>query len=221
MTPLPAVPNALRVRLTWTTGGGPPINCNFFVSYTGGTPTSTDLNAYASDVIAAAASYLATEWTTDLALTKVEVFDLSSSSGALGEASASVSGSRTAGGMSNATCVVAHYLINRRYRGGKPRNYWPFGDAGEYASRVAWTPAFVAACQSALGSFFAAVVGKTHGSTSINNHINISYYQGFTTVTDPLTHRSRDVPTKRSVPLVDGVVGITVSSVPGTQRRRL
>jgi hypothetical protein len=221
MGPLPAVPGCVKVQLGWTSPGAPEATVNLHMAYGGSAPVSADLNAYAGDIVTAAAADLAPLWTSDLALNRVEIFDLSSASGAVGAQAPNLAGGRTPAGDPASMCMVANYLINRRYRGGKPRSYWPFGEGAELASRVAWTSAFTTLCASSLTTFFTAISGKTHGSTTFNAHVNVSYFQGFTSVVDPITHRSRDVPTKRATPVVDPIVGLTCTTRPGTQRRRL
>lgn len=220
MPPLPALPNAVKVRLNWAAAGAPITSVGWHMSYSGATPQSADLNGYAADIVAAAPT-LAAHWTSDLALQTTEVVDLSSASGATGLVSSNLVGSRTPGGIDASMCVVAHYQINRRYRGGKPRGYWPFGDSGELASRVAWSSAFVAACASDLTTFFVAISNKTHGTTTFGSHISVSYYSGFHVVTNPKTGRAENVPTPRPSPLIDPIVGLTCSTKPGNQRRRL
>jgi hypothetical protein len=50
--------------------------------------------------------------------------------------------------------------------------------------------------------------------------VNVSYYNGFTVVTNPTTGRARNVPTLRGTPVVDTVTGIVARVQVGSQRRR-
>lgn len=214
------VANALKCRLTWTGAGLPNATVGWHMSYTGGPPSSNDLILYCGDIQAAAGA-LAAHFTSDLAIAECLAMDLSSSSGNIGLSTPSIIGTRTPGGIDASMCVVSSFKINRRYRGGKPRAYWPFGDSGELASRVAWSAAFVASVENDLNVFFAAISNKTHGALIVGSHIAISFFQGFTVVTNPKTGRAENVPTPRATPLIDPVVGITTSTKPGNQRRRL
>jgi len=215
------VANAVKVQLKWTAAGAPDIHVGFYFSYSGGPPVVNDCLLFCGDVISAATP-LAGHWTSDVSLNSVKVTDLSSAVGAVAEQATNLVGSRTPGGIDNAMCVVAHYAIARRYRGGKPRGYWPFGDSGELASRVAWSASFVASCQTDLTAFFNGLAGKTHGSTNFGNHINVSFYEGFTnSPPDPVTNRVRAIPTPRVPPLKDVITSVTCSTRPGTQRRRI
>jgi hypothetical protein len=217
--PLPAVANALKVQHLWTTSLGRSLYTGLFFRYSGGPPNTTDATALAVDAHTAM-SVANTQWSADVDLAETIVTDLSSTSGALGLHASSVAGGKTPGGLDNGTAVVADYAIARRYRGGKPRSYFPWGVGSDLTSRTAWDPAFVSACQSALGTYFGSVVGSTSGSTTITDHISISYYEGFTVVTSPTTGRARNKPTRRTTPVVDAVLGLTVSGRPGSQRRR-
>lgn len=217
--PLPAVPNALNVQLLWTTAGPKTLYTSLKFRYSGGPPNATDATSFASSIFSAMAAE-STYWGSDISLTEVIVTDLSSTSGAQGHQSGSTAGGRTPGGLDNGTAVVVDYFINRRYRGGKPRSYLPFGVGSDLTSRVQWDGAFVTAVEGALSTFFSAVIGLSHGTTTITDHISISYFSGFTVVSSPTTGRSRNVPTRRTTPLVDTITGFTVSSRPGSQRRR-
>jgi hypothetical protein len=218
--PLPSVPNAVKIRLVWTSESPKPANNVLYFTYTGGVPNSTDLQGFATDIMSGMGTHNGL-WAADVSLSEVEVLDLSSPTSAVGIATGSHPGGLTPGGLDASTSMVCHYLINRRYRGGKPRSYFPFGDGPSLASRVSWDPAFVTLCNSSLASFFAGLAGKLHGATTFQNHANVSYYKGFHVVVDPETGYAKNVPDKRSSPLVDGIVGLACSSIPGSQRRRL
>lgn len=217
--PLPVVPNVLNAQLLWTTAGPKTLYTGLKFRYSGGPPSATDATSFASDIYTAMATQN-TYWSSDIDLSEVIVTDLSSTSGAQGHQSSSTAGGRTPGGLDNGTAVVIDYFILRRYRGGKPRSYLPFGVGSDLTSRVEWDPAFIAAVEGALSTFFSAVIGLTHGTTTITDHVNVSYYSGFTVVTSPTTGRSRNVPTRRTTPLVDTITGFTGSLKPGSQRRR-
>lgn len=219
MPPLPAVPQALKAQLHWSLASAPDMQTILHFAYAGGPPTPTDALNLATDIYNAMVAANA-QWSSDIDFSEVVVTDLSSASAAVGTHSASTPGGRTPGGLDNGTALVVNYHIDRRYRGGKPRSYLPWGVGSDLVSRTAWSSTFVAACQGDLNTFFAAVIGATSGTTSITEHISVSYYEGFTVVTSPTTGRAKNVPKRRSSPLVDNVTGITASLRPGSQRRR-
>lgn len=161
-----------------------------------------------------------TLWEPGTLLTGVKVTDLSSSSGGVGEHSQSTAGTGNVASLPGGTSVLVNYLINRRYRGGKPRSYFPWGSETEMATRQSWVGTFITDCTSALTTYFAAVIGLVVGGTTLTSHVNVSYYEGFTVVTNPVTGRSRNVPKLRTTPVVDDILSWSVSAKPGSQRRR-
>jgi hypothetical protein len=111
------------------------------------------------------------------------------------------------------------YGIARRYRGGKPRSYFPFGVAGDYATDATWSGSLVTAVNSGVTAFYAAIAALSIGAMGTLAHVNLSYYKGFTNVTNP-SGRERAVPTYRSSALLDTVTGYSAKTVMGSQKRR-
>lgn len=219
MPPLPTVPNVLRTDLIWSTSGDIDLDSRLFFRYSGGPPSVTDATTFASDIYTAMAAQ-DPQWGSDVVLTNAIVTDLSASTGARGEESSSAPGGKTPGALAASTCLLINYHISRRYRGGKPRNYLPWLVDTDLQNRRAWSTAAVAAAEGALSTFFSAVIGLTSGSTTITDHVNISYYDGFTVVTSPTTGRARNVPKVRTTPIVDTITGFAGSTRPASQRRR-
>lgn len=219
MPPLAPVPNVLKAQLHWSLAGAPDMQTVLHFRYAGGPPTPTDALALATDIYNAMAP-VATYWSSDINLSECVVTDLSSATASVGTHSGSTPGLRTPGGLDNGTALVVNYHIDRRYRGGKPRSYFPFGVGSDMTTRRSWDSAFVTAVQGALNTFFATCIGSTSGTTSITQQVSVSYFSGFTVVTDPTTGRAKNVPVRRATPLVDPITGITASLKPGSQRRR-
>jgi hypothetical protein len=71
-----------------------------------------------------------------------------------------------------------------------------------------------------LAAYFAAVIGSTAGSTTITEHVNVSYYSGFTAVENPITHRWKNVSNPRSTPVVDNIQSWAIAGHVASQRRR-
>jgi hypothetical protein len=88
------------------------------------------------------------------------------------------------------------------------------------STRQNWSTAFVGDVTAALTSAFAAIIGASAGGTTITQHVNVSYYAGFTVVTSPTSGRARNVPTLRSSPHVDTITSFAVSQRIANQRRR-
>ena len=219
MPALPSVPNVLRADLQFSIPSAGVIHTRFMFRYSGGPPNSTDATNLAADIYSPAAA-MASFWDAETGLEGVEVTDLSSPSGGQGVHAQATVGTRAGGELTGGTAVLVNYLIARRYRGGKPRSYLPWFTSSDLANRDAWVSGSLTALDSALSTFFAAVIGLNSGTTTIEDHVNVSYYEGFTVVTNPVTGRARNVPKVRTTPEVDVITSFAVSPRPASQRRR-
>lgn len=220
MPALPSVPGVVKVQLGWKVYGDLGVTSTVFLSYSGGPPDTADAASLAGSIFTDAGDAYAALLDTESALSSVKVTDLSSSSGGEAVHDGNVVGTRSGGVLAGATCVLMNYTLGRRYRGGKPRNYFPFGVSSDLGDRQSWAPAFTTAVNSAWSSFIGNVIGDTGGSTTITSHVNVSYYEGSRVVTSPTTGRARNVPIVRTTPVVNPIVSATASAVPASQRRR-
>lgn len=219
MPPLPSVPNVIHAQIGFTDGSDTAVLATQYLRYSGGPPTATDLNALAADVFNAARAFVIL-LDSFSALTGVRLTDLSATTAAQGEFADAAPGTRGVEIISGATSLLASYVINRRYRGGKPRNYFPFGIQTDLATRQQWSTGFLTTCEGQLTTYFSDVIGASSGTTTITDHVNVSYYDGFTVVTNPITGRAKNVPKRRTTPVVDTIVSFGVKGNPATQRRR-
>lgn len=218
MPALPTVPNVLRAKLKWSVSTDVLVSTTLYFGYSGPAPDNAGALSFAT-TFAAAFAAPETLWDHDTTFLGCEVTDLSSVSGGVGEHDVSVAGN-LAEPISGASCVLLNYQIARRYRGGRPRSYFPFGDATTIGNRQTWGATFVSNVESNMASAFAACIGATAGSTTITNHVNVSYYDGFTVVTSPTSGRARNVPKLRTTPVVDTISSFSVSTRIANQRRR-
>lgn len=119
-----------------------------------------------------------------------------------------------------AQCSInVEYNISRRYRGGKPRMYLPPGTTANQADDSHWSGAFLTSVNSAINSFISAIEALSVGSMGTLAHVNLSYYKGFTNITNS-SGRERAVPTYRSTALTDTIQSYAAKAVIGSQRRR-
>lgn len=222
MPPLPVVPSTLKIELEWNTSSLTRAGCRSFYSYTGSAPSGASATAIASDVAAAYAAHLLAELNDDMALTGVKVTDLATDTGAVGEWSGSHGGTAAAGPPTGETCILINFEIARRYRGGKPKIFLPPAGTDSLDSSFShWTSGAVTGFNTAWTDYDTAVLAIAESGTSLSNHVNVSYYQGFTTVLNPITGRTRDVPKLRTGgPVVDVITGHSASNVISQQRRR-
>lgn len=220
MPALPPVPGVIKVRLIGTQDASIPWGSRFFVEYTGGPPSATDLDSLATNVATDFHSNLMPYATDDKILTQVICEDLSSSSGAVGEVTVSDAGSSGGTPLAASTALVINHQINRRYRGGKPKIFLPLGDTAVRSQNNEWTSALVSSVTAAWNTFVTAVLAGSYSSFTLLTFVNISYYEGFTVVTSPTTHRARNVPTLRITPVIDTIVSNSVAQKLGSVRRR-
>lgn len=220
MTPVPPPESpCVRVSLVYTNGDGSLASNRFFLSYSGAAPSAANCNTLATDIGTQwetnMSSLVSTEWT----LTEVDVIDIATDLGLSGTADVSHVG--TAGGTSQPSqvAVTVEFDIARRYRGGKPRWYQPGTGGSEVLDQAHWTSAFLTANNSGVAAFFAGIAGLAVGSMGTLAHVNLSYYKGFTNITNS-SGRERAAPTYRAAALVDTVTGYSTKALMGSQRRR-
>jgi hypothetical protein len=220
MPALPSPGKVLRVDKFYQLSEDIKAKVGGFHLYTAAPPTSAILDTLAASLQIALATDTGALLNGLWKMTEIIITDLSSSLGAQGSSSVVNNGSRAGTFTDAAACVLEHETVARRYRGGHPRAYWPFGVAEDLQDGQTWKAAFVAACQAALTTWatdiqtdIAAVLGDGRG-------VNVSYYHGSTPFTGP-TGRVRNISTPRVTPLVDLLTGSTVKTGVANQRRRL
>jgi hypothetical protein len=192
-----------------------------YFAYSGGAPSAADCDTIAAGI--------GTAWNTNLAaylsgsglLETVTVQDLASSSGAESTHTVSHAGTRSGNVPTLAACVIMSHHIARRYRGGKPRSYLPYLVTADLTGASVWGATPIGNLNSAWAAFITACAAVTGGSTAVGAHVNVSYFHGFTVVTNPVTHRARNVPTPRATPVVDTVTTSVARRLMGSQRRRI
>jgi hypothetical protein len=216
--PLPDVP-CLRVRLSGTDTAGNTWGTRFYLSYAGSAPTGANCVTLAGDIEAAFASDLAPLMGDAYSLTEVDVLDIATDSGLSGQWTGDETGSRSGNNLPAQVCMNVEYGIARRYRGGKPRGFWPFGVVGDEESLSSWSSAFVGDVNSGISAFFTAVEALSVGAVGALRHVNLSYYEGFTNHANT-SGRERAVPTYRATALHDNVTSYAAKIEYGSQRRR-
>lgn len=221
MPALPDVPKVLRVACSGTSGGGEVWLTRFYVQYQASAPTPPNVVTFCNGVITSWVAHISPELTPNKDLTQVEVTDLSSPTSSIGLVATSNPGTRTGAWLPPAVCVVSSYTVSRRYRGGHPRGYFPAGSETDVDTNGQWADLFVTEFTLAVRNFFTDVLAINWGTSEGFLHVNVSYYEGFTVVTDPITGRARNVPKLRTGgPAIDNIVTSSARKVIGTQRRR-
>lgn len=219
--PLPDNPT-IRITLKYLQTDGFLGGQRFFYNYAGGAPTSAELATLAAYVANSAwndeiAGLVNTGW----ALTEVDILDIASETGASGSWTGSKAG--TASGIvlpaSNATNV--EFNIAQRYRGGKPRTYFPPPSATELASASQWDSAFLSLAETAVPGFFNGIVTQGLHTTGDLTHVLLSYYKGYNTTTPPWRGPGFKYPPKyRATALSLPISGYAIKAEVGSQKRR-
>jgi hypothetical protein len=216
--PLPASP-CIRVRLGYTLDGGTDAGNRFYFSYSGAAPSAANCVTLGTDIANLWASNIASIIYSETTLTEVDVLDIATDSGAFGTVEVTHAGDMSAGILSANAAINVEFDIARRYRGGKPRLYWPAPDDTSLVSGDKYSSGFIATVNAATTAFFAGIEALSVGSMGTLDHVNLSYYQGFHNVTNS-SGRTRAAPVYRTSALLDAVTGYACKAVVGSQRRR-
>jgi hypothetical protein len=152
---------------------------------------------------------------------EIMVTDLTSATAARGIATSSQIGTRA--GLPNGAAVPAliNFKVARRYRGGKPRIYFPFFVSADLTDRLTWSSEVIIEATATWEAFMSAVIGVARPLGRSGRTGQRSFYEGFTVVTDPRTARSRNVSQLRpDGPAVDRITSFSINPKLGSQRRR-
>ena len=221
MPALPNHPGVLRYKALWLVGTDNEVSTVFHYTYTGGPPSAADAAAIAANMYGVFAVHVIGALNAANSLRGVSVQDLTSPTSAFGEDLALLAGTRSGGELAAGTAVLANYSIVRRYRGGKPRSYWPWGSDTDLATPQTWNSGGLTAFGTAIDYIFSESTGFTSGTTVVGVPCSVSDYEGFTSVLNPITGRTRDVPKVRSVAIPPDVFGpVVINPNVASQRRR-
>lgn len=223
MPPMPSVPNVIKLELRYADLHDSNIVNRLFWRYdsSGGAPTNGDLATWLGGVSAAYTAAPCTTWkSSSERLTELVATDLSSPTGAVASLACDIVGLATGSPMGAAICFLASFLIARRYRGGHPRMYISGPTSISAGDAETLTPAATSGVQTDWTDFFSAVSAVPVYADNLPEHVNVSFYSGFTNFTYP-SGRTYPRPTLRETPLVDTVTGLVVSNKFASQRRRM
>ena len=218
VVPLPDTP-CLRVQLVYQfTNLGKGGN-RFYLKYSGSAASGTDLNTLATDISNAWSTDIKPLMDIDTVLKEVDVLDIATDHGLSGFWTGPITGTNTGTVIPIQASGIVEYDIARRYRGGKPRIYWPPGVQENMQDQAHWTSGYQGDLQTGTAAFFAAIEALSVGALGTLGHVNLSYYKGFHNVTNS-SGRERAVPTYRATALHDDVGGYAAKLEIGSQKRR-
>lgn len=216
--PLPDVP-CVRVRLIYNQGNPGEGGNRLYLSYSGSAPTGANCTTLATDIGAAWGLHIAPVVSATYELTEVDVLDIATNSGLSGQAHPDVGGDITDPELPDNCASNCEFNIARRYRGGKPRMYLPPPSTSQLANQSTYTALHVSNVGVQVAAFFAEIEALSIGAMGTLQHVNLSYYSGYTNVEVP-GRRAKVIPNYRPLALHDNVVGYSPKAVIGSQRRR-
>lgn len=222
MPALPPVPFVLQILLGTKQGpNGTSLN-RMHLKYTGSGPANADCTALAASIYSAYMSQFASNMPSLWTLESVTVTDLASTSGGTGVHVASTPGTSPNGENPAHTAALFNHHIQRRYRGGKPRSYMAIGTITDLLNAQQWKSASITSMSNAFNAFVGNLKALTWTGGNVTDFVSVSYYEGFTSVVDPITGRTRDVPKVRTGTIpVDSIASSSMNPNLGTQRRRI
>lgn len=216
--PLPDTP-CVRCRLIYTQTDSFDAGSRFYLSYSGSAPSGANCATLASDIASAWNTDLAGQFTPNWVLTEIDVLDIASDHGFSGQWTGSHAGTNAGPALTAQNAVNVEFGIARRYRGGKPRMFFPSASKDETVDPGHWESLFVGSMNTAVANWFTAIEALSIGSMGTLQHVNLSYYQGYTNVEIP-GRRATSIPTYRSVAKSDPVTSYITKPLIGSQRRR-
>lgn len=220
MPPLPAAPHCASLDTHFTIGDDTHALSRIYLQFPND-PGTPDLQSLAN---AAGATFgtagLQNEMAGTVTVTSFVATSLVNPTLPQGINGVSLAGTEVRGGNLPAeTCAVIAYSVARRYRGGHPRGYWPFGQAPDMQSPQLWSTTFRDALQTAFRTWINDICGTTYVAGA-PIHVNVSYYSGSTWHQKPNGNWIR-IATRRGAPLIEPVVSQNVRLRIGSQRRRM
>lgn len=222
MPALPPVTNVLRVTHHFTVGVDQTTSSSIHVRFTGTAPTAAQLNTYAGNVHQGYINGPILSTCAATILNSTTVTDLTSPSAAFGQHTGPAPG--TAGGIEPPAqvAVLVSWLINRRYRGGKPRQYLPMGQMSDMVDAQHWSTAALANFRTHIATWTTALATTPWAGGTIAAWCGVSYYEGAEWSQNPITGAwKRHAKLRAGGPVVDDFIDFKVSSLTGTQRRRV
>lgn len=221
MPALPPVPSVIAILLLWDDGSDANAMTRIHVQYSGAAPTDADMTTYAGQLEAGGAALFPDVLDTASAFLGAKVIDLTSPTAGAGESLASTAGVRSGDVLGAGVAALVNFSIARRYRGGKPKAFLPWGTATDLLTRQTWKAASITDFLSAYSTWFTDYAsGDPPGSTTIVGPVSVSYYGPPNRTVTGSTGRVRTLSTTRVTPLVDPITGIAFSTTVASQRRR-
>lgn len=215
------IPSAIRVALHFGSqvfSGG----SRFYLSYTSGAPSQSQLTALANSVSTYWGANLGQDMVSQLALQTVTCQDMATSDGQVGVNTTNVPGQATTlHPLPAETAFLINFKIAQHYRGGHPRIYLPLGSDETLADALHWDANFAAAVGNHFASFISSVTTGASGILGLK-HVAVSIFSGHQPAKNPGVWDPVNVPAPRpGGPVSYPVMGYVGAVKPASQRKRM
>jgi hypothetical protein len=215
---LPDVPGVFKTQFQFKIGNDPLAICHLFNRYTGAWPIiQADCNTVATTIYNAYATNILIHTSTEVTLNEVLTTDLGNRSSLQGVHQGTTAGTGGVGPMPANIALLLNMKVQRRYRGGKPRVYWPAGSETDLGDAQKWNPASLNTLTGGFITLINAMAALTWPTGASSQLVSVSYYW-----TPPPTPEVPKPPAQlRQTPVVDNITTWALNPTYGSQRRRL
>lgn len=219
MPALPSPGKVIRVVLECTDGSDTRILNRCYFSYTGSV-SGADATSVGTTFITDYANNMGPFLVSTYATEQVTVTDLGSATGVEEVVVASHAGTNGGTKLTSGTAMVLSAKISRRYRGGHPRVYLTGFPESFLQTSNTWTTTAQGDVFTAWTDTLAAITSSPPADLGTVAEVNVSFYEGFISVQNPITLRWRNVPKPRTTPVVDNITSWATNPKVASQRRR-
>lgn len=202
MPALPPVEGVIKLEIVGNLSGITQFANIFHMGAASGAWTGADLVAVWGGIDSSLEELYTGNGGTAMTVTGATLIDLTSDMGSSYVVPLDWVGGREGISPPASACVMGKYAITRRYRGGHPRSYFPFGSVDLFLNPQSWDEAFVANVAANLESFREATIAYSAASTLGA----VSYFSGGV---------------MRETPIFEPFTASSVVSGIKSQRRRL
>lgn len=220
MASLPPVPNVVRLEFKYSVGLDVTSGSRIYFLYSGSVPTDPQFGSWGSAIAQALNDHIVPVMSTSIQVTEIRMTDLGSNTGADLTVNTANAGQRVGVLLPASACALINYSIKRRYRGGKPRTYWPMGVDTDLANPQEWSSVARTTFTSTWSAFLGAVIAGAAGAPNITTLCNVSYYESVPTGSFDPSGKPIMRQELRPNPVVDPILGTSVNPILGSQRRR-
>lgn len=218
--PLPSPGNVIKVSMNWSESGSLFYSSHFYMGYSSGPPSVSDLNKLCGDVTGVWSSTMKSLFSADIVLINVFATDLSTSSGNQGNANSGQPGTNASQEVEAGAAIHLRFTLANRYRGGHPGVFLPPGPSSQVTEPSSWTGTYLTSVVNAFGTITGTIAGDSFSSMSSLHQVAVSYYSGHLANTNPSPWAPKNVPAQRATPVVHPVGLILGTSLIAAQRRR-